>query len=84
MIRAKFKVHSITQTASWGAGGHESDTVKLVVATDDANKTWSKWTPNGSIELTINNPEALSQFKIGEYFFVDFTPAPAKEADENK
>lgn len=60
----------------------EHKEVELSPVQGPENSTWSKYTPGGSIKLTINNPEAFSAFKIGEYYFVDFTPAPAKEADE--
>lgn len=32
--------------------------------------------------MTINNPAAFDQFEPGQVCFVDFTLAPAKEADE--
>ena len=41
---------------------------------DDANKEWSKWTPSGEVMLQITNPDAFKQFKIGQCYFVDFTP----------
>lgn len=85
MIRCKVRCTSITHTATnYGAdaGKHESDSVKLNAVNDEANKTWSKWTPSGSFDLSINNPEALKQFEVGQTYFVDFTPAPQKEADE--
>lgn len=39
------------------------------------NKSWSEATPSGQIELTITNPAAHEQFKLGKEYFVDFTPA---------
>lgn len=85
MVRAKFRVTSLTHTSSnYGgdAGKHEQDEVKLSPVMDEANKSWTKWTPGGEIRMSINNPDALNQFKVGECYFVDFTPAPQKEADE--
>jgi hypothetical protein len=32
--------------------------------------------------MSIDNPAALEQFKAGEHYFVDFSPAPAAESDE--
>jgi hypothetical protein len=58
--------------------------VKLAAVSDPANKSWATATPCGTVELQINNPEAFDQLKVGAYFFVDFTPAPAKESDETK
>lgn len=69
---------------SWDSYGKKqgSSTVRLSPVSGDENKTWSKWTPSGSVELQINNEAAFEQFKLGQTFFVDFTPAPATEAEE--
>ena len=47
---------------------------------NDPNKSWSKWTPSGTLELTITNPEAFNQFAVGQDYFVDFTPVPSAGA----
>lgn len=57
-------------------------TVVLYAVSDDANKTWARYTPCGRVELAIDNPDAYEAFVLGETYFVDFTVAPAKEADE--
>jgi hypothetical protein len=49
--------------------------VELSPATGQGNESWSKYTPSGNIEMTINNPVALAAFVIGQSYFVDFTPA---------
>jgi len=70
-VRAKFFVHSTTSFAN------DNGMVTLSpVCRGEDNKEWSKWTPAGKIEMTINNPAALEQFVPGEEFYVDFTPAP--------
>lgn len=84
MVRAKFKVQAITHRSAWGDGPHDTDEVELVAVSGEQNKSWSKWTPAGSIKLQINNPGALNQFKPGAFYFVDFSEAPASEADEKK
>lgn len=33
-------------------------------------------TPNASAEFLIDNPSALAQFKIGDAYYVDFSPIP--------
>lgn len=65
-------------------GSKASTVVKLTAASGEENKTWSTWTPSGSIELYINNPEAYAAFELGAYYFVDFEKAPAVEKDEVK
>jgi hypothetical protein len=69
-VRAKFKVHSITATE---AGSQ----IKLqpVVGGSPENEKFFKYTPSGSIDIGTVNPEASSQFKSGQEFYVDFTPA---------
>ena len=65
-------------------GAKPTTAVVLTAVTDDANKTWARYTPRGKIELSIDNPDAYDQFELGGTYFVDFSVAPAKEADESK
>lgn len=69
-VRAKFKVESVTHTAN-GAS------VKLqpVTCGSAENEKFFKWTPWGAIEIGTVNAEAAAQFKPGQSFYVDFTPA---------
>jgi hypothetical protein len=46
---------------------------------ENANKSWSKWTPSGQVQMQITNPEASGQFEVGKPYFVDFTPAGEAE-----
>ena len=76
MIRAKFKCLSVTR--------HEGNCEVVTFAAANgsmgsANAQWSKWTPNGSLNMTINNPEALGRFAPGKFYFLDFAEA-AEEA----
>jgi hypothetical protein len=94
MVRAKFRCMGLkqiyVQTSEQGPDGKwipkpkTHDVVELAPVSDGANKTWSKYTPSGSISMTIDNPDAVGQFKIGGTYFVDFSPAPENEADESK
>ncbi len=52
-----------------------AETVKLTAVAGDENKPWSMYTPSGSVEIAITNPDAVKQFKVGGLYFVDFTPA---------
>lgn len=72
-VRAKFFVQSLTTTTSGG-----SVSLSAVCRGED-NKSWSQYTPSGTIQMNILNEAALSQFKPGEEFYVDFTPAPKGE-----
>jgi hypothetical protein len=86
-VKAKFRCTNVSTSATnYGStpGAIEAKTVTLNPVCDEHNKEWSKWTPSGEIKMTINNPAAFDQFTPGECYFVDFTPAPAKAADEAK
>lgn len=50
-------------------------TVKLTAVMGEENKPWSQYTPSGSVEIAITNPDAVKQFTVGGLYFVDFTPA---------
>ena len=77
-VRAKFKVMSVKH--------HEGDQamIELSAIHGADNRTWSKWTPNGTLTMTVTNPAATAQFVPGACVFLDFTEAPAKESEEAK
>ncbi len=86
MVRAKFKVAEVRQvsvstskqdpeTGKWVPHEDVQEVVRLTVAQGPGNESWSKWTPSGSIEMAITNPEAVAALKLGQHYFVDFTPA---------
>lgn len=71
--RAKFQCLSVTDHG-W------NKTVKLNVVYSrkegEENYDFTKATPNGNIEMTIDNPAALVIFKPQGYYYVDFSEAP--------
>lgn len=73
MIRAKFKLISITQygAESWNLkfdAVHETDT--------EENKRFTKYTPSGTLEMRCTNPSVMKNLEIGKYYYLDFSPAP--------
>lgn len=73
-VRAKFKVSSI-KYVDWNP---DVRVVELTAATADGipeNERFHKYTPSGTIQMTIDNPPAAEAFKLGQMFYVDFTPA---------
>jgi hypothetical protein len=75
MVRAKFQVTSIASVA-WSPS---MKVVKLsAVSTDETpeNQRFHKYTPSGTIEISIDNPPAAEQFILGQSLYVDFSPAP--------
>lgn len=71
-VRAKFKVDYVK---------HYDDVseVKLLPVYDDTpgseNAEFFKYTPGGSIELSVVNPDTAISFKPGEEYYIDFIPS---------
>ena len=78
-IRAKFYVTEVKQSRNHygGTEGELLTTIKLapVNTTSEENKAFFRWTPTGSIDLGTVNPAVAAEMKIGDEFYVDFTPA---------
>jgi len=66
----------------WYSAEHPTSAVVLTAVSGEENKTWAKYTPTGKVELSIDNPDAYAFFELGKTYLVDFSDAPAKEADE--
>lgn len=71
MVRAKFKVESVTNHAN----GFGEVSMAPVTTGSEENKSFWKYTPSGSLKMSIDNPAALEQFKPGKEFYVDFHEA---------
>lgn len=75
MVRAKFHITSIELFSSPSGSG----TVKLTAGNDKEgdNIDWSKYTPSGSIQMMITNPDAfkvfMDAFNARKRFYVDFS-----------
>lgn len=41
----------------------------------DENNTYASFTPMAELKMTVNNPNLLGKFEVGQEFYVDFTPA---------
>jgi cystathionine beta-lyase/cystathionine gamma-synthase len=71
-IKAKFNVTALTK---YGNGGGGNVKLAAVIGNSEENKEFWKYTPTGTIEMHIDNEEALKQFEgMGEYH-VEFTKA---------
>ena len=42
----------------------------------DEDNTYAKMSPGASLNINIANPALWGKFKVGDRFYVDFTPAP--------
>lgn len=72
MIRAKFQVESVLQQK-----GTQVVTARPVMGGSDENKSFSKWTPSGKLEMQITDETpAFDMLKPGQEFYMDLTPIP--------
>lgn len=80
MVRAKFKVSSITQ--------HDDNLVDInmsaVTGGSEENKQFWKYTPSGQLTLQCLNPSASEYFKPGEEYYLDFTLAENDDSSREK
>lgn len=70
-VKAKFEVESVTAYR----GDQVNVTLRACTTGSEENKDWSKYTPNGKIEMTITNPDASAQFQPGHEFYITFEHA---------
>lgn len=40
----------------------------------DEDNTFAKFSPAATVKLHVANPALIGQFKVGEKYYVDFTP----------
>lgn len=72
-VRAKFVCNDIKDHSDYGYKG-----VSLVPVIDgsEENKSFSKYTPSGLVELNISyETEASNAFEVGKEYYIDFTEA---------
>lgn len=82
-VKAKFFVTEIKYLSNGHPEESQAAQVKLAPVfgnlagngDNDENAMWSKYTPQGEISMTINNPDAVEVFEIGKPYYVEFTPA---------
>lgn len=41
----------------------------------DEDNTFAKFSPSAELSITVANPALIGQFKVGEKYYIDFTPA---------
>jgi len=73
MVRAKFKVESVTTFP-----GQAAVKIRMQAICDkstEENRGFSKYTPSGTLEFYVDNPPAAEELRKSNEFYVDFTPA---------
>lgn len=71
-IVAKFRCHSVTKFEN-------GEDVRLEAVTGKTNEPWSKWTPSGSLTISITNPSAQAQLEPGKNYRILIEPMPDGE-----
>lgn len=71
ILLAKFKVGS---TTNFGNNNIEAN-LSPVISGSEENKSFSIYTPSGSIKLHITNPDAINFFEPSAEYYVEFKKA---------
>ena len=66
-VRAKFK--------AMAADGDGAVRLEAVTSGSVENDSFFRWTPSGSIFMSVVDPATAARFEVGKEFYVDFTPA---------
>lgn len=75
MFRAKMVVQSVEKSTN-------ADSIKAMPVSGKApygpdgeseDNTFARYTPSGSLQLSITNPELVGKIQPGDTFYVDFT-----------
>lgn len=87
MIRCKFLVTGVV-SAGYKAALPQPDgppvetdqdaetiTMQAVVCGSEENKSFSAWTPSGSLTLSVSNANVVGQLQPGDEVYLDITPA---------
>ena len=70
-LLTKFKVGS---TTNFGNNNLEAN-LSAVISGSDENKSFSLYTPTGTVKLHITNPAAIDFFEPGAEYYVEFRKA---------
>lgn len=59
-----------------------SEQIKLsaIYEEEGPNKDWARWTPSGSLEMTIDNPGAQGIIRPGDVVMVTLAPDPRNQS----
>lgn len=76
IVRAKFTVNQHIVT-TWSK--HQPGSTRVILnavydQTTEENRRFSKSTPSGTLEMTVDNPSAVEALELGKTFYIDFIP----------
>lgn len=73
-VRGKFKCESKAEVY-WNANAR---VIRFTAVCNDGtpeNQRFHRYTPSGSLEMTVDNPAASEFFVLGEAYYLDFSKA---------
>lgn len=74
-IRGRFTLQRIEQFPSHDKDACQCNVEFTAVTAGRADcESWSKYTPNGKLEMTITNPAAMKNLGVGKDYYLDLTP----------
>lgn len=75
-MRAKFQVSKVERFAECDRITCNAVAAKTYPADgSDEDNTYARFSPQGELTLTIENPALLGKIQPGRKFYLDFTPA---------
>lgn len=74
-IRAKFQCSSAEKSGDNEYNTQENVSLHPVVSGSKENESFSRWTPSGSLLMTITNPSAFGFFEAGKEYYLDISKA---------
>lgn len=77
-IRSKFRLTEI-RTSAWGPQAVPQTKYIFTTQYDSTipeDQRFCKATPNGTIEMIVDNPVAQAAFKLGHDYYFDAVPVP--------
>jgi hypothetical protein len=74
-VRCKMQLFQVTESA-WSTGSKQLTFSAQYDQSIPEDQRFAKATPTAQLTMTVDSPAALEQFKLGDSFYVDFTPVP--------
>jgi hypothetical protein len=71
VTRAKFRCQSVVQLGETS----EQVTFSAVLGGTEENESFAKATPNGSLQITVDNDAVKGKFAEGKEYYLDITEA---------
>jgi len=82
IMRAKMQVTNVQLVGEDSANPAEILSLMAVSKSEgydesgnDENNNYAKWTPQASLNMTVNNPDLFGKFATGQEYYIDFTKA---------